>query len=145
LSLLRVCMRLLVRPARSSFQHLRQVCGCSLLRKLFLKFCMYSLFCTVAKSVVISLYLLPNSSLISSSAKQQGRTVPIGLVSKLIQGNMQNLSCGIFKIYSPIRAIHQVCFRFLFDLVVVYVAQIVTASDYYHLLLDNLMHFQIQP
>jgi hypothetical protein len=35
-------------------------------------------------------------SKISSSAKQQGRTVPIGLASILTQGSMQNLSCGMF-------------------------------------------------
>jgi hypothetical protein len=43
-----------------------------------------------AKLAVFKSNLLPLLSVISSSAKQQGLTVPTGLVSKLIQGNTQN-------------------------------------------------------
>jgi hypothetical protein len=57
---------------------------------------MLLLFCMAPKLAVFKSNLWPSLSTNSSSAKQQGRTVPMGLVSKLTQGNTQNLSCGMF-------------------------------------------------
>jgi len=96
LSLSRVCMRLLVRPARSSIQHLRHVCGFSPARNCCRKVFMLLEFCMSRKSASNKLNFSPASLINSSSAKQHGRTVPTGLASRLTQGNTQNLSCGMF-------------------------------------------------
>src|SRR5210317_1755557 len=107
----KVCMRFDVLPERSSFQHLRQVCGFLPSKNSCLSFCMYSLLCTSFRSVVSKLYLFPSLSFISSSAKQQGRTVPIGDVSRLTHGRTQNLSCGNFTLMLLVLVLHLVCFH----------------------------------
>ena len=98
----RVCIRFDVRPARSSIQHLRHVCGFSPAKNCSRRPRMLAEFCMSAKSAVSKLNFSPVSSTNSSSARQQGRTVPMGLASRLTQGNTQNLSCGIFILMLPI-------------------------------------------
>jgi hypothetical protein len=83
-------MRLLVRPDRSSFQHFLQVCG-FLPSKNSSRSCVIAReFCMLAKSADSSENLSPLLSTSSSSAKQHGRTVPMGEASKETQGNTQN-------------------------------------------------------
>ena len=67
------------------------------------------------KSAMASSNLFPSLSTISLSARQQGRTVPIGLASKLIQGNTQNWSCGIFIIFSKLHS-SQLALELVFQL-----------------------------
>ena len=104
-NLSRVCIRFDVRPARSSFQHLRHVCGCSPAKNCCRNPRMDSLRCMLSKLAVLKLNFWPESSRISSSARQQGRTVPMGDASKLIQGSTQNFSVGKFILMLPIPVI----------------------------------------
>jgi hypothetical protein len=83
-------MRFDVRPERSSFQHLRQVCGFSPAKNCSRRRVIAREFCISAKLAFNSENLVPESSVSSSSARQHGRTVPMGEASKLTQGNTQN-------------------------------------------------------
>jgi hypothetical protein len=57
---------------------------------------MYSVFLISSNDDLPRNILAPVSSVISVRARQQGLTVPMGLVSRLIQGSTQNLEWGIF-------------------------------------------------
>ena len=73
---------------------------------------MLLLFCMSAKLALSKLNLLPWLSKISSSARQQGRTVPMGLASRLIQGNTQKVEFGQFILVHLILGWHPKDFLF---------------------------------
>ena len=83
-------------PESSTAQHFLQVSGFLPSKNSCRKrcICLLSLACSIVVSPILNLF--PRLSFNSSSAKQQGRKVPIGLVSILTHGKIQNVLFGKF-------------------------------------------------